>query len=91
MLKRMIPTVVNILSKVIKLLYMGFQDGERRALVNQLKFIKKFVSNNMFALDHELFNKICNNQTKFCSSVRLHTRKTDNKKYAFDSIDEKGM
>lgn len=45
----------------------------------------------MFALAHEFFNKICHNQTKYWSTVRLDSGKTDNKKYAFDSMDEKGM
>ena len=57
----------------------------------KLKFTKKFDSNNMFALAHKFFNKICHNQTKYWSTVRLDSGKTDNKKYAFDSMDEKGM
>lgn len=36
-----IPAVVNILCKVLKLLYMGFQDESRGALVSQAQIHKE--------------------------------------------------
>lgn len=40
-LKRLIPAVINILCKVLKLLYMGFQDGSEGALVSQAQIHKE--------------------------------------------------